>query len=227
MRHFDVEIYVKEKLDGYSLTPNKLVWSRLLDKLYEEEEKGRIRRRNIKGVAFLVAFMVGIGFIAEEIDGFTNKSFSDNDINLIGQGHQVLEVDEKKVKYLKAKSLPETPKKNKVSVIKHGIGAVRKNEVFMAQDRDSGNRHATEHSETINTSVDLGNSKVSEAEIDDLMRKARQNIEKQKALQAMRKLLAAEILAEIEQEIEHQQHRNSLPQSLKYGFVQLKDVIAN
>ncbi|WP_422079628.1 hypothetical protein [Ulvibacterium sp.] len=227
MKHFDVEIYAKEKLGGYSLTPNKSAWSRLLDKLYEEEQKDRSRRNYLKGIAFLVAFMFGIGFIAEEIDGFTNRSFTDNTINLIGQGHQVSQFAEKKVKCTKTESLPEVSERKEVVFIGHGIGAGMKNKVNKAQDNDSGNQDVAEHLETINVSVKSENSKVTEAEIDDLMRKARQNIERQKASQAMRKILAVEILAEIEQEIEHQQNRNSLSQNLKYGFVKLKDAIAN
>ncbi len=174
-----------------------------------------------------MAFMIGIGFIAEEIDGFTNTSFTDNNINLIGKGHHASQVAKKKVKRTKTESLPEVSEKMKSVFIGHGIGAGTKNRICRAQDKDYENQDVPEPLETIKVSVKSEKMKVTEAEIDDLMLKARQNIEKRKASQAMRKFLAIEILAEIEQEIKHQDNHNRVSQNLKHGLLKLKDAIAN
>lgn len=228
MKHFDVEANAKQILGGYSLKPNESTWPKLLDKLHETEQKNRKRRCYIKGATFLVFLMLGIGLTKEGIGNQVGGPFVDKLYNLTNNETEILQFAQKReVRKEKAVLLMKAPNDQKVSPQVHGRVARAKKKTAILSDTNAESPDVEINRATTNTSSESRNLEVTEEEIDDLMRKARQNIEKQKALQAMRKLLAVEILAEIEQEIEYQQHRKSLSQNLKNGFVKLKDVIAN
>jgi hypothetical protein len=228
MKHFDVEAYAKELLEGYTLKPNESTWPKLLDKLNEAEQKKRKQGYYVKGATFLVILMLGIGFTNEGIEDQVSKPFIDTQVNLIGNEPRGLHpAQTQEVRTEKSGSLIIAPNNKKVSVKGRGMVVGTKKKVSISSDTSTENVYVVKNITATNTSSESRNLEVTEAEIDDLMSKARQNVERQRALLRMRKVLAIEMLAEIEEEIEHQQHRDGLSQSLKYGFVKLKDAIAN
>eukprot|EP01026_Neomeris_dumetosa_P002320 TRINITY_DN106208_c0_g1_i3.p1 TRINITY_DN106208_c0_g1~~TRINITY_DN106208_c0_g1_i3.p1 ORF type:complete len:229 (-),score=23.38 TRINITY_DN106208_c0_g1_i3:31-717(-) len=228
MKHFDVEDYAKELLVGYTLKPNESTWPKLLDKLSEAEQKNRKQRYYIKGATFLVILMLGIGFTNEGIEDQVSTPFIDTQINLIGDEPEVLHPAQKReVRTKKSGLLIKATTEKKVSIKERRVVVETKKKAFIGSDTSTENIYVEKNIGATNTSSESWNLEVTEAEIDDLMRKARQNVERQRALLRMRKVLAIKMLAEIEEEIEHQQHRNGISQSLKYGFVKLKDAIAN
>ncbi len=228
MKHFDVEGYAKELLEGCTLKPNESTWPKLLDKLSEAEQKNRKQGYYIKGATFLVILMLGIGFTNEGIEDQVSMPFIDTQVNLIGDEPEVLHpAQTREVRTEKSGLLIKAPTNKKVSIKGRGMAVETKKKAPISSDTSMENIYVEKNIAATNTSPESRNLEVTEAEIDDLMSKARQNVERQRALLRMRKVLAIEMLAEIEKEIEHQQNRNGLSQSLKYGFVKVKDAIAN
>lgn len=229
MKHFDIDAYAKEKLEGDTLRPNATVWPKLLERLYEAEQKQRKRRYYVKGGAFLVILMLGLGFTNEGIGDQVSAPFIDTGIDFMDDVPEALYPSPKQTALKeKKRTLIKTTRDKEVSIMGHGTEGKTMGRESLSSDTDAQDQYDQAPMVDSKVSDRATSLEVTDAEIDDLMSKARENVERERAaLKEMRRTLAIEMLAEIEKEIEHQKHRNSLSQNLKHGFVRLKDAIAN
>ncbi|WP_373059277.1 hypothetical protein [Zunongwangia sp. H14] len=77
MKHFDIEIYVRSKLEDYSLKPGKDSWQEFVQKLDKKEQKNFQKRLFAKTALFISFFMIGFFPLSNK----TNRQFMFSFIN--------------------------------------------------------------------------------------------------------------------------------------------------
>lgn len=227
MKRYDIEILVKSTLREYTLTPKRNAWLQLLDQLQEQEQKRDQKIFFRKAVLLITVFLAGFGSVR-------NKSIQHLDISLVENSGTiiptaVIEVENNKMDSLVASNNTSTGKNDKVvvqekipqrDVLSNEVRSTALDEVLTANKGSP---------EDLNLSPGI---KVTDSEIESLMREARKNIEKKRILLKQQEILPArEFLVDaidIEEEIEPKGNSTDVAfNNFLREFLKIKSAFAN
>lgn len=228
MKPFDIELFVRSTLREYTLTPKRIAWLQLSDQLQKQEQRRDQRIIFRKAVLFISVFLVGFGSVR-------NKSNQHLDIPPIppveNSGTIIptadIEVEKCEMISLVAKNNASTSKNDQVVVQEK----IPQRDVLSDEVR---NEELVELDEVLTAnkrSLSPG-IKVTDAEIESLMQKARKNIETERNLLKQQEIVPArEFLVDakdIEEEIEPKGNSTDVAfNNYLKEFLKIKSVFAN
>ena len=232
MKHFNIDALAKTLFEQHILSPNTDTWHKLSEKLHHEEQKKKLKKLQVKVVSALIALFLGFGFTYDtnhrlDITTFINSENTDNDgleYGFYRYQNTVMSSDIALVA-TKLKSTDVVPKE------KGDITETKKKRVSSMSTTDkeqkTGVTKSPQKSSTLFNKFTKNSVKsVTNAEIDSLLEKAKENIQRDKALLKARQTFAYEILADVEEQME-QPDNKKLYKNLKQGFVKLRNAMAN
>lgn len=227
MKRFDIELFVRSTLREYTLTPKRISWLQILDQLQKQEQKRDQRIIFRKAVLFIGVFLVGFGSVR-------NKSNQHLDIPPVENRGTTIPTTDIKVEKCEMISLVA---RNNASISKDDKVVVQENipqrDLLLDEVRNAALDEvvtATKRSpEELNLSPGI---KVTDAEIESLMRKARKNIEKERNLIKQQEILPAREFVvdatEIEEEIEPKENSTDVAfNNYIKEFLKIKSAFAN
>ncbi|MEO1010703.1 MAG: hypothetical protein AAFX53_05310 [Bacteroidota bacterium] len=227
MKHSDIDTLFKQGLQHAVADPDKEVWNKLQDQLYEGEEKIERKRIRLKTAIFLFMLLMGTGLIQDQakVNGealhakthFYGKSNKTDVRDLPAEAqppsHKVLI---SKTIFKKGENLYGKVPKTK----SEPSSSQRTPSQFAGSKIDSAVQMPVTHS--ANEGVDS-----IEDEIEDLMIRARINVNLERALERKRKEAAHKLLVELEKQKGTHGGLDKAYEKVKQGFKKLKSTIAN
>lgn len=226
MKRFDIEIFVKSTLREYTLTPKRIAWLQLLDQLQKQEQKRDQRIIFMKAVLFITVFLAGFGSVR-------NKSLQHMDISLVENSGTIIPIADIEVENGDMISLVAG---NNASTSKNDLVVVREKipqrDVLSDEVRSAALDEVSTADKRSPEDLNLSpGRKVTDAEIESLMRKARKNIEKKRNLLKQQEILPArEFLVDaidIEEEIEPKGNNSDVAFNFLREFLKIKSAFAN
>lgn len=228
MKRFDIELLVRSTLREYTVTPKRIAWLQILDQLEKQEQKRDQRIIFRKAFLFISVFLIGFGSVR-------NKSIQHLDIPPIPRVENsgtiipttVFEVEKCEIISTVANNNASTSKNDQV-VVQEKIPQrdvvseeVRKVELVELNEMLTANKR----------SLSPG-IKVTDAEIESLMQKARKNIENERNLLKQQEIVPArEFLVDakdIEEETEPKGNSTDVAfNNYLKEFLKIKSAFAN
>ncbi len=227
MKRYDIELFVKSTLREYTLTPKGNSWLQLLDQLQAQEQKRDQRVIFRKAFLLITVFLAGFGSVR-------NKSIQHLDIPPVENSGIIIPTED-----------IEVEKGNVVSLVASNNASTCKDDQVVMQKKIP--QHDMHSDEVRNAALDevltankrspeelnlSSGIKVTDAEIESLMRKARENIEMKRILLKQQEILPAqEFLVDaidIEEEIEPKGNNMDVAfNNYLREFLKIKSVFAN
>ncbi|MGB5821738.1 MAG: hypothetical protein WBG90_19805 [Saonia sp.] len=232
MKHFDIEIYAKETLEAYTLSPDADTWQKLSDELEKQQHKKRQKISYIRITMMVAILIFGIQFVEDEND---IPAIISNTDYIITATTELTDKDKTpKVQDIKKEDLTganalmasRTSQNGKSAVVQKIKGASTRSNNTIQQEKIEPIESLQNNKTFFDKFATKVDRVVTDAEIDSLMRKARENVEREKSLLAAREALAHDMLADIEKETKRR-HDKKFYQNVKRGFMKLKSAIAN
>lgn len=226
MKRFDIELLVRSTLRDYTLTPKRISWFQLLDQLQKQEQKRDQKIIFRKIVLFISVFLVGFSSVR-------NKSLQYVEIPPLEKSRTVIPTSD-----------IEVEKGDKASLVARNTVSTSKNEQVAVQEKVPQQDELSDKIKSAALEVLPANKrspedlhispgiKVTDAEIESLLQKARENIEMKRILLKQQEILPAqEFLVDaidIEEEIEPKGTNTEVAFNIYLReFLKIKSVFAN
>ena len=227
MKHFDVEAYAKTMLNSMAIVPEEDGWQEISEKIDKEWYSKQKKTRYIK-IALVMLFLFVIPVPIEK--SYENLiSADDESTGIVAENlsnhyqiHNDVVIDPEPSSFIvgNGKKSDEVTSGGEAEKRKYQLASAKKLKKNIVQNEDIQEKE--ENSKAVEK---LSYAVVTDAEIDSLIEKARQNLEMERALQREREAFAHEMLAEIKKETETK--NQGLYHDLKRGYAKLKTVISN
>jgi hypothetical protein len=236
MKNFDIETYARKTLEGSVISPKDDTWRGLSDKLdtlYYRKRKKIIR---IKAAIFIALFAY-IPSATLNSDTARNMTGLANHHQNSGIPSSVAVIDEldNGDRSTRRHRAPTTDRKETHK--EKNVVTPRKKPIRLADTDDMGrNKRSREYFLKNVKNLEMPNIdthiEVTDAEVDSLMERARQNLQMERALQEAREVMIHQMLADVEREIsdiegEIEAKNAGFYQNIKRSYTKLKTVISN
>ncbi|UZO82275.1 hypothetical protein NBT05_07305 [Aquimarina sp. ERC-38] len=223
MNHFDVDAYTKEVLKDFTIDPNKDAWTTISGKL----KSATRRKKRIQRVKIMTAVGVVIFISALPLNpyGFYNPfttntlAFNCNSTNKVNNGSIVVTNNTLSTQVVKNKANSTSLPKNKTL------------KVFLKKEHKENDLLWDKFQENTlkkDTSANRIVSITERSEVDSLLTLAQQRIieKEQLHLQENRKMIAYEMLSDLDKETLTEKENNFL-KNIKHSYSKIKTILSN
>lgn len=226
MAQAKIDRLFREALESYTMVPNKHIWPKLEYGLKKQEEGRLWQRIYLRTAISLVFFLLGTGFIHHTLHGIGGIPGFD-EVVLMRDQERILRTEKKAgvIQKTTARSsmvLSPVTRSNRPKVsIEQEESHIRNSNIRVVGDKVEEVMPIS-IAQSIEPDEDL-----LENEIENLMRRARINVNLEQTILRKRKKAAHELLVEVEEGMVAPVHKKKGYEKIKRGFKKLKTTLAN